>query len=202
MDELAASLNGFVPLGRDILDLSEPEASLPAEQPRAASGYSQAIAEAICERVSQGEPVRKICRDEGMPSRATVYRWLLDNEDFQAAYAMAMQCRIDDMADECLEIADDASRDMTLDETGDVPVMVLDKEHVARTKLRLAERHWWLACISPRKYGRTPDLSESPSSAASYVAKEVNPKENLPTVIDEHPLGAALRAWEKMGTAG
>ncbi len=199
MDELAASLNGFVPLGRDILDLSEPdEPSLPAEQPRAASGYSQAIAEAICERVSQGEPVRKICRDEGMPSRATVYRWLLDNEDFQAAYAMAMQCRIDDMADECLEIADDASRDMTLAE-GE---MVLDKEHVARTKLRLAERHWWLACISPRKYGRTPDLSESPSSAASYVAKEVNPKENLPTVIDEHPLGAALRAWEKMGTAG
>ena len=198
MDELAASLNGFVPLGRDILDLSEPEASLPAEQPRTASGYSQAIAEAICERVSQGEPVRKICRDEGMPSRATVYRWLLDNQDFQAAYAMAMQCRIDDMADECLEIADDASLDMTLDE-GE---MVLDKEHVARTKLRLAERHWWLACISPRKYGRTPDLSESPSSAASYVAKEVNPKENLPTVIDEHPLGAALRAWEKMGTAG
>lgn len=210
MDDLSAALNGFVPAARDILDISapeEPEARLPAPaggNHGRPSTYNKATANAICERVAQGEPVRRICRDDEMPHRATVYRWLAEREEFQAAYALAMQCRIDDMADECLEIADDGSHDLTLD-PGDgentMPALVVDKEVLARTKIRLAERHWWLACMAPRKYGRNVDLDSPPTAQGGDGAKEINPNgEKPPTVLDEHPLGAALRAWGNVGT--
>jgi hypothetical protein len=95
--------------------------------------------------------------------------------------------------------------DLTLDETGDTPKMVVDKEVIARTQIRLAERHWWLACMQPRKYGRDPDpaAADPPMPSGGDGAKEINPNERAspPRVIDEHPLGTALRAWQKAGQA-
>jgi hypothetical protein len=209
MDEQSLTLHGFTPAPRDIIDVSisvpsreGEKTDMPAERPKlgAPSTYSQGVAEEICERVAAGEPVRVICRTAGMPSRATIYRWLIEHPDFERAYAAAMQCRIEDMADECLEIADDGSRDTKLDESGDVPSIVVDQEVIARTKIRLAERHWWLACMAPRKYGRLPADAAPAAGTPGDGAKEVNPKGGegpSPTVIEEHPLHGALRAWSQ-----
>lgn len=41
------------------------------------SKYSEKIVEEICERLSAGEPLEEICRDEKMPSSRAVHDWIV-----------------------------------------------------------------------------------------------------------------------------
>ena len=40
------------------------------------STYHPSIVEVICKRISQGEPLAVICREESMPTRQTIYNWM------------------------------------------------------------------------------------------------------------------------------
>ena len=73
------------------------------------AGYGAEIAETICDRLVNGESLRAICADPGMPAKATVFRWLASNEDFRRSYALARECQAEDFADAILEIADGCS---------------------------------------------------------------------------------------------
>jgi hypothetical protein len=75
------------------------------------SSFTQEIADEICERLVEGESLRKICRDDHTPNVATVCRWLASNEGFREHYAHARALQADTLADEILDIADDASLD-------------------------------------------------------------------------------------------
>jgi len=46
------------------------------------SGYSEALADAICERLVVGEGLVAICRDPAMPSVGTVYNWMKRRPEF------------------------------------------------------------------------------------------------------------------------
>ena len=37
--------------------------------------YTPALADTICKRIAEGESLRAICRDPGMPSEGTVRGW-------------------------------------------------------------------------------------------------------------------------------
>jgi hypothetical protein len=73
------------------------------------SGYSAEIADAICNRLVNGESLRAICADPAMPAKATVCRWLARNQEFRRSYAIARECQAEDFADAILEIADGCS---------------------------------------------------------------------------------------------
>ncbi|WP_108270326.1 terminase [Stenotrophomonas maltophilia] len=60
----------------------------------------------ITERLSQGEPLAQICRDEGMPAARTVREWQQTDESVSAAIARAREEGFDAIAAECLRIAD------------------------------------------------------------------------------------------------
>ena len=119
------------------------------------SEYSDKIAEAICERLLNGESLRAICADPAMPARATVFRWLARNQEFRRSYAFARQCHAEDFAFESLAmIADDSSRDYVKTTGADGKVTLLfDKENFARQRLRIKARKMILARMAPRKYG-------------------------------------------------
>lgn len=51
--------------------------------------YDPEVANAICRYIEDGESIRYIAEQRGMPSRDTIRRWLVDNEDFQAQYIRA-----------------------------------------------------------------------------------------------------------------
>ena len=42
--------------------------------------YSEEVAKRICERLANGEPLAKICRDEDMPDYSTARRWEDSND--------------------------------------------------------------------------------------------------------------------------
>ncbi|MDE2585541.1 MAG: terminase small subunit protein [Betaproteobacteria bacterium] len=119
------------------------------------SSFTQETADAICERLANGESLRSITGDDGMPSMPTVMRWLADESrvEFRNQYARAREAQADHMAEEILEIADDASNDWMDNNKPDAPGYALNGEHVQRSRLRIDARKWLAAKMAPKKYG-------------------------------------------------
>ena len=86
----------------------EKQANLPVVKPKIGrpSKYSKEIAESICEQLSEGIPLREICRQDGMPAWRTIYDWMKRDEDLSTAIAHARDLGYDNIAEECLHIAD------------------------------------------------------------------------------------------------
>lgn len=117
------------------------------------SDFTQAIADEICERLSKGEPLAQICRDDHMPTDRTVRNWQAADTAFSSAIACARETGFDAIAVECLEIADDKSGDVKVVGSEENPVEVCNTEFVQRAKLRIDTRLKLLAKWDPKRYG-------------------------------------------------
>jgi len=120
--------------------------------------FSPAVGLEITTRLADGESVRSICKEEDMPSKATVFRWLLEADisaieglkDFRDQYRFARRVQLEDYAEELVEISDNVEGDLYETEDGRQKV---DYEHINRSKLRVNTRQWLLARMLPKKYG-------------------------------------------------
>lgn len=117
------------------------------------SDYSAEVTTAICIRLGLGESLREICRDEDMPDKSTVMRWLAAHSEFRDQYAGAREAQADYYAEEIIEISDDGTNDWMLRKQGDEEVEVENKEVLARSRLRVDTRKWLMARMAPKKYG-------------------------------------------------
>lgn len=89
-----------------------------------------------------------------MPSKAAVYLWLTQHKEFVDMYTRAKEDSADTLADEILEISDDARNDwMQRNHGEDDPGWVANGEHIQRSRLRVDARKWIAAKLKPRKYG-------------------------------------------------
>ena len=122
------------------------------------SSYDPVVATKICELLSEGVPLREICRMEGMPPWRNMYFWMARDEDLAAHIARARESGYDAIAEECLDIADNSRNDWMDREIrnarGQIEVTrVADTEHIQRSKLRIETRLKLLAKWRPEKYG-------------------------------------------------
>jgi hypothetical protein len=118
--------------------------------------YDAKIGDEICNRLVDGESLRKITLDKHMPAASTVFKWLTENENFAEQYARARDAQADTLADEILDIADDGSNDWMADaELGER----YNGDAVQRSKLRVDARKWIAAKLKPKKYGDKLDLT-------------------------------------------
>lgn len=128
--------------------------------------YTPELRAEFCRRLSSGRTKRSVCRDDDMPDRDTIERWLMDlpndkNKDkawiidgFYGHYTQARVMQAENVHDECIDIADDGTNDFVEIAVKKGKKIVFDKEHVQRSKLRVDTRLSWLANTEPRKYGR------------------------------------------------
>lgn len=132
------------------------EAPKPIGRP---SDYSLQTATIICNRLADGESLRAICVDEDMPSKTSVFRWLIANEAFRDQYARAREAQAEHLVDEILEISDDGTNDWMARRSeaekgaGVDSGWVLNGEHVQRSRLRIDARKWFASKVAPKKYG-------------------------------------------------
>ncbi len=115
--------------------------------------YSKALAALICERVATHTcGLERLCNSyEDLPVKSTVNLWRYRYPEFSTLYAQAKLVQADLLAEECLEIADDDSRDIKINpETGDE---YLNTEFVARSRLRIDTRKWLAMKLLPKQYG-------------------------------------------------
>lgn len=117
------------------------------------SDFTSEIANEICERLSKGEPLASICRDDHMPAVRTVSDWKARDESFSADFACAREAGFDQIAMDCLHIADDTSHDTKLVGAKGEEREVADTEWISRSKLRVDTRLKLLAKWDPKRYG-------------------------------------------------
>jgi hypothetical protein len=123
---------------------------MPAGRP---SDYTPQLAIAICARLADGESLRSVCRDEAMPDKASVFRWLREHADFCDQYARAKEESADTHADEILDIADEGSNDWMQRNDPENPGWVANGEAIQRSRLRVDTRKWIASKLKPKKYG-------------------------------------------------
>lgn len=144
------------------------------------SGYTQEIADVICERLANGESLRRICRDDDMPEMRTVMRWLNAREEFCQQYARARELQAECIFDEMAEIADDGTNDWMASNAPDCEGYKLNGEHVSRSKLRIDARKWMLAKMAPRKYGDKQQVDHVSSDGSMQPA---SPEEAMTRIM-------------------
>ena len=96
----------------------------------------------VLDLIAQGHSLRAIGAMKGMPSKATVMRWLNEDEGFQDQYARAKDEQADVFFEDVLSIADLAT-----------------PEDVAVARLRIDARKWMAGKLRPKKYGDKLDLT-------------------------------------------
>jgi hypothetical protein len=109
------------------------------------STINQAVQDRIIEGISNGETLRAICRERGMPVYSNVYWWMRQErgKEFFARFTKAREAGFDAIADQCMEIADEGDGDRNSDST-------VNNEVVSRSKLRVWTRLQLLARWSNR----------------------------------------------------
>ena len=122
------------------------------------SKYTPELSREICERLSEGEPLRQICRDAHMPAWRTVYDWMGKSEDLAAAIARARDIGYDKMAEECLEIADNMQMGLKetvhVDAKGNESVSRANEDMLGHRRLQIETRLKLLAKFHPHQVRR------------------------------------------------
>jgi hypothetical protein len=119
--------------------------------------YTPALADAICRRIAEGESLRAICRDPGMPSEGTVRSWAREDRDgFGSRYRLARELQLDHWADLIIDIADEADRDPR------------DRQ------VRIESRKWIMSKLAPRRYGDRLLLAGEPENPLRVLHEQVS----------------------------
>lgn len=148
--------------------------------------------EEICALLEQGEPLAVICRRSDMPSVRTVYNWQDADQSVKDRFQQARDIGEDAIAADCLVIADDSSGDYRVGEKG----LLLDTDHIQRSRLRVDTRLKLLAKWNPRRWGERQALEHSgpdggPIQTATQPIPPMSREEWIRTYVDS-PEGPAV----------
>ena len=138
--------------------------------------YTEELAATICERLASGRSLRDVCRDEGIPDRATIHRWLISNDGFCDQYTRATNIRADEMFDEMFEIADTPMLGEKRKISADGAVEVSEADMIEHRKLQIETRKWSLARMAPKKYGDRTQIQHSGDADNPVVTEDVTDK--------------------------
>ena len=112
------------------------------------SKYTPELAAEICERLSNGEPLRQICRDDHMPAWQKIYEWMKRDENLSGAIARAREVGQDAIAEQIwIEMLQEPER--ILSEGGGR----VDSGYVQLIKARADIGLKLLAKWNPKRYG-------------------------------------------------
>lgn len=111
--------------------------------------------DAICILLAEGRSLNEICRQEGMPDKSTVIRWLGKYPDFRNQYAKAKEVGIEVWAEDILDIADDGSNDWMERKNADGENIgwSFNGEAAKRSQIRIDARKWLLSKLAPKRFG-------------------------------------------------
>lgn len=133
-----------------------------------ASTYTQEAADEIIERLSKGEPLAVICRDEHMPDVRTVSNWKRAHPEFGERFGDARDDGFDAIAAESLTIVDEEP-EYTNTEHGSK----VDPGYVAWQKNRAEQRLKLLAKWDPRRYGELQKVEHSGGLTITSLANRM-----------------------------
>jgi hypothetical protein len=119
--------------------------------------YTQELADEICRRISEGTPLRQVCRElDGAPPESTVRQWVTDNRNgFAADYRRARLMQIECWADEIVLISNRNDLDPQ------------DK------RVRIDTLKFLLSKIAPRQYGDRLLVAGEPENPVRVLHQQI-----------------------------
>ena len=108
--------------------------------------FTQEVADAICDEIADGKSLREVCRQDGMPDKTTVLRWLSKDDAgaFRTQYARACEERGIALAEDSLVEARSAQG--------------MDAPGVAAQRLIVDTLKWHASKLANKKYGDKLEL--------------------------------------------
>jgi hypothetical protein len=106
-------------------------------------GYSEQLADLICQKIVEGVPMSDICKEPGFPTLHMIARWKRLKPEFAQALQHAREARAELLRDQALKAA-----------TGP-----MDKDDVPAAKLAVDTFKWAAEKDDPRTYGNKVDVS-------------------------------------------
>jgi hypothetical protein len=144
----------------ELQEEAKAKARFKAEQARKEQiPFSESLAMEICNRVSAGEFLTIICKDEEMPTVRSVTQWKKDHKGFALLYDEAIRDRLDIFEDDLLTIADDSRQDIKTITKGNKVTKVIDGEVISRAKLRIDSRKAYLKAYRPERWSEQSTLN-------------------------------------------
>ena len=137
------------------------------------STYTEEMGNLICDKLTEGVSLRKLCMQDDFPAASTVYVWLDRFPEFGEKYARAREAATEDMLEAILEIADHPE---------------LDPQE---KRVRIDTRKWVMGRLKPKKYGdkQTVDVGNKDGETLKVDG-------NVDTAALTLQLAAALREAE------
>lgn len=120
--------------------------------------YPESIRQTILDRIAEGESLRRVCADEGMPAFRTVMDWLEQEEDFRTKYARARESQADVLFDGMADIE-------TKVEAGDL------KPDAAR--VILDSQRWRAEKLKPKVYGSKVDVNHGGGVTFTSITRRI-----------------------------
>ena len=123
--------------------------------------YSKALAGRICQRISMGESLNKICKNDDYPHYSTVMDWLCSSSerynDFKIKYAKARELQADFFVDSMFE-------------------MIEEEEDAQFARIKMDALKWQAGKLRPKKYGeksQTDHVSSDGSMTPTKIIREI-----------------------------
>ena len=135
--------------------------------------YSEELALEICEELSNGISLHKICHRDDMPPPSSIYRWLAEEAFFRDCYARARENAAHTLFDQMIDIADNSSRDLLEDGSA-------NNAAIARARLQIETRARVAGKLHVRVYGER--IETLPQTVTNNL-----------TILDANSLGADQR---------
>lgn len=107
--------------------------------------YTDEIALEVLSALAEGRGIVTICKAPHLPHHSTIFEWIHKRPEFAERYARAKEEAADYLADQIVEIADEAPPTL---ESG-----ATDNGAVQHQRLRVEARKWTAAKLKPKKYG-------------------------------------------------
>lgn len=120
--------------------------------------YSKKYAKIVADRHAGGKAISEIGLQTGMPNKGTILEWMGEHPEFAAMMEAAQATYLSVLADECVQIANQAKLDD-------------DDKAVQRAKLQIDTRMKIIEKLAPEKYGRNRKGGDSPGAAAAKGPK-------------------------------
>lgn len=120
--------------------------------------YTKDLADNICERLSLGESMREIARDESMPAMSTLFKWRREIAEFSEQYERAKAEQADAFEDMMLETA-------------------RTEKDVQRARLIVDTMKWTASKLKPKKYGDKVDVTSNGESVVQFINNVPRPNQ-------------------------
>lgn len=160
------------------------------------------MVDAICDALADGKKIADIAKLPGMPSRSTLRRLIVRDEQFRKDYAMAKEELADGILLDIIPIADDDGEDFELTEAADgLPTVAPNKKALGRSELQVNTRFRVLAQLVPRKYGEKalpPPEGEVNTPPPNRNGDDARVIEGHVIPLEQHPLYDSIMAWGRV----